>query len=123
MSDQASMAATAEPDLDELPESESRTSTNQRTKRQPRYHVILWDDPDHSFDYVILMLKELFRQPIETGFQVAKEVDAAGKAIVLTTTMEHAELKRDQIRAYGKDDLTACSKGSMFATIEPARIE
>ena len=38
--------------------------------------------------------------------------------IVLTTTKEHAELKRDQIIAYGKDDLIKNCKGSMHATIE-----
>jgi ATP-dependent Clp protease adaptor protein ClpS len=38
---------------------------------------------------------------------------------VLTTTREHAELKRDQIRAYGKDGLVNESKGSMYASIEP----
>ncbi len=33
--------------------------------------------------------------------------------------MEHAELKRDQIRAFGKDILNAECPGSMYATIEP----
>ena len=40
--------------------------------------------------------------------------------IVLTTTKEHAELKRDQIIAYGKDELMKNCKGSMHATIEAA---
>ena len=44
--------------------------------------------------------------------------DKDGKAVVLTTTLEHAELKRDQIHAYGKDHLEG-SKGSMWSTIEP----
>lgn len=88
-------------------------------KRQPRYNVILWDDSDHSFDYVIMMLKELFGHPRERGMQMATEVDSSGRVICLTTTMEHAELKRDQIHAYGSDDgITRC-KGSMSATIEP----
>jgi ATP-dependent Clp protease adaptor protein ClpS len=91
----------------------------QKPKHQPRYNVILWDDSDHSFDYVILMMKEIFRKPIESGYQIAKEVDTSGRAIVLTTTMEHAELKRDQIHAYGKDEMIARCKGSMSATIEP----
>ncbi len=33
---------------------------------------------------------------------------------------EHAELKRDQIPAFGKDDLIAGCKGSMSASIEPS---
>ena len=66
------------------------------------------------------MLQKLFGHPPEKGFQLAKEVDQRGKAIVLTTTREHAELKRDQIHAFGKDDFIAGCKGSMSATIEPA---
>ena len=93
--------------------------TEKKPKRQPRYNVILWDDSDHSYDYVVLMMKQLFHHPIETGFQIAKEVDKSGRAICLTTTMEHAELKRDQIHAFGKDELIARCKGSMSATIEP----
>ena len=49
------------------------------------------------------MLKDLFGHPIEKGFKLAEEVDRTGRAIVLTTTLEHAELKRDQIHAYGPD--------------------
>ena len=93
-----------------------------RTKRQPPYHVILWNDDDHSYEYVIRMLLELFGHPLEKGFQLAKEVDSQGRVIVLTTTREHAELKRDQIHAYGKDVLIAGCKGSMAATIEPAEM-
>lgn len=91
----------------------------QRTKPQPRYNVILWDDPDHSYEYVIVMMRELFRKPIEDGYQVAKEVDTRGRAILMTTTLEHAELKRDQIHAFGKDQYIERCKGSMSATIEP----
>jgi ATP-dependent Clp protease adaptor protein ClpS len=90
------------------------------TKRQPPYHVILLNDDDHTFEYVIIMLKELFGHPVEKGFQIAEEVHNRGRAIVLTTSREHAELKQDQIHAYGADPLSAKSKGSMTAVIEPA---
>ena len=82
--------------------------------------MILWDDQDHTYAYVIVMLQELFGHPPTKGFQLAHEVDLRGKAIVLTTTLEHAELKRDQIRAYGKDIILDECRGSMYATIEPA---
>jgi ATP-dependent Clp protease adaptor protein ClpS len=90
-----------------------------KPKPQPRYNVILWDDDDHSYAYVTEMMMEVFRYPAEKGFQIAKEVDTTGRCIVLTTTKEHAELKRDQIHAYGKDDAIRGCKGSMSATIEP----
>ena len=111
MADQQTMVAE--------PQVETEKQEKKKPKKQPRYNVILWDDSDHSYDYVVLMMKQVFRHPIETGYQIAKEVDTRGRAICLTTTLEHAELKRDQIHAFGKDELIARCKGSMSATIEP----
>jgi ATP-dependent Clp protease adaptor protein ClpS len=112
-----SAAAVAEPTV--TPKKESKKKKD--TRRQPPYHVILWDDDDHTFEYVIAMLQELFGHPNETGFKLAKELDTTGRAIVCTTTLERAELKRDQIHAYGKDGAMAQQcKGSMKASIEPS---
>lgn len=91
-----------------------------KPKRQPPYHVLLHNDDDHTYEYVILMLKELFGYSEEQGFKLAEQVDKTGVAIVATTTLERAELKRDQIHAYGKDKRLARCKGSMRSTIEPA---
>ncbi len=93
--------------------------TENKPKRQPRYNVVLWNDEDHTYEYVMLMLLELFGIARELGFKLATKVDNNGRAICLTTTREHAELKRDQIHAYGKDELIANCQGSMYATIEP----
>ncbi len=119
MSDEQTMVA--EPEVEVRPEDQYSQQRKEKTKpkRQPRYNVILWDDSEHSYDYVVLMMKQLFHHPVEMGFKIAEQVDQGGKAVCLTTTMEHAELKRDQIRAFGKDELIArCTKG-MYATIEP----
>ena len=97
----------------------TREEAQKKPKRQPRYHVILWDDDDHSYEYVIRMMKELFAHTIERGFEIAVQVDSAGRAVCLTTTLEHAELKRDQVHSYGKDALIPRCKGSMSCTIEP----
>ncbi|MEZ6094728.1 MAG: ATP-dependent Clp protease adaptor ClpS [Pirellulaceae bacterium] len=96
-----------------------RTKSKNKPKRQPRYHVILWNDNDHTYEYVMIMMKSLFGHQLEHSFQIAKEVDKSGRAICLTTTKEHAELKRDQIHAFGRDDLLPRCQGSMTATIEP----
>ncbi|MGD9637238.1 MAG: ATP-dependent Clp protease adaptor ClpS [Pirellulales bacterium] len=93
----------------------------ERKKREvPRYHVILWDSDQHTYEYVEKMLRELFGHTKEQCHKMAEEVDTKGKVIVLTTTKEHAELKRDQIVAYGKDERMKNCKGSMHATIESA---
>jgi ATP-dependent Clp protease adaptor protein ClpS len=66
------------------------------------------------------MMQELFGHDLPRAFKVAQTVDSQGRAICLTTHKEHAELKRDQILAYGADKLMDSSKGSMSAIIEPA---
>jgi ATP-dependent Clp protease adaptor protein ClpS len=63
---------------------------------------------------------EIFAYPPERGFQMAKEVDTSGRVILLTTTLEHAELKQEQIHSYGRDDAIESCKGSMTCVIEPA---
>lgn len=88
-------------------------------KPQPRYHVILMDDDDHTYEYVIEMLRRLFGHTPEQAFQFASEVDTTGRVILDTTTLERAELKRDQIISFGRDWRLARCQGSMTATIEP----
>lgn len=114
---QVQQAAVAEPE--EAVETHRKPVDKKKPKRQPRYHVILWNDDDHTYEYVIRMMQDLFGHPPEKGMQLAKEVDKKGKACCLTTTLEHAELKRDQIHAFGRDKMIARCKGSMSASIEP----
>ena len=106
---------------------QTQTQTDTRTKpdtTQPKWwNVVLLDDQDHTYDYVIRMMQELFAHSKEKAFKIAKAVDKDGRAICLTTHKEHAELKRDQILAFGRDPLMASSKGSMTSIIEPAQFD
>ena len=92
----------------------------ERPRKQPPYHVILFDDDDHTYEYVIGMLRRLFGYVEETAVQLASEVDNSGRVILDTTTLERAELKRDQISAFGRDWRLPRCAGSMSAIIEPA---
>ena len=86
----------------------------------PPHHVVLLNDDHHTYAYVIEMLGRLFAHPPEAAYQLAKAVDTRGRVVVCTTHKEKAELKRDQIHAFGRDVRMATSAGSMSATIEPA---
>ena len=86
----------------------------------PLFHVVLLDDDEHTYDYVIEMLMKFFCHSPEAAFRHAVEVDADGRTIVLTCELEQAEFGRDQIHAYGADPRMPISKGSMSAVIEPA---
>ena len=95
-------------------------ATQQHVHELPPYHVVLLDDNEHTYDYVIDMLQSIFKHSEEQAFVIAQEVDKSGRAIVCTTHKERAELKRDQIAGYGCDIRLAASKTSMRAMIQPA---
>jgi ATP-dependent Clp protease adaptor protein ClpS len=103
-------------------EQESTAVLPARTRPTPAplWHVILLDDDDHTYDYVVEMLGRVFGHSLEKAFRMACEVDTTGRVIVDTTSLERAELKRDQIHAYGRDWRLERSQGSMSAVIEPA---
>src|SRR5580765_600655 len=88
----------------------------------PAYNVVLLDDDDHTYDYVIEMLQTLFVFSQDQAFRPAVEVDTHGRTILLTCTLPEAEFARDQVHAYGPDKRMPQSKGSMSAVIEPAKV-
>jgi ATP-dependent Clp protease adaptor protein ClpS len=89
-------------------------------QRTPLYHVVLLDDDQHTYDYVIEMLQKLFLLSESAAFRHAHEVDTTGRTIVITCELPQAEFARDQIHAYGPDWRMPSCKGSMSAVIEPA---
>jgi ATP-dependent Clp protease adaptor protein ClpS len=97
-----------------------RQEQDRKLKRQPPYNVILLNDDDHTVDYVVHMMQTLLGHPVEKGLQIAREVHETGRCIVSTCTKEVAELKQEQIHAFGPDKLIDRCKGSMSAEIEPA---
>lgn len=92
----------------------------QETALVPQYHVVLLDDDHHSYDYVIEMLGAIFGYDQQRAFQMAVIVDTKKRVIVDTTYLERAELRRDQIHAYGPDWRIPGCAGSMSAVVEPA---
>lgn len=86
----------------------------------PLYRVVLLDDNDHTYDYVIEMLQKIFIFSLEQAYRHAEEVDRAGRTVLITCELPEAEFARDQIHAYGPDWRLARSKGSMSAILEPA---
>ncbi len=96
------------------------TSTIREEELAPLFNVVLLDDSEHTYDYVIEMLQKLFLVTEAVAFRHAVEVDTTGRTIVLTCELPQAEFARDQIHSYGADWRMPVSKGSMSAIIEPA---
>ena len=89
-------------------------------QKEKLYHVIILNDDEHTFDYVIEMLQAVFGFPYATAMAHTIEADATGSSIVLTCGLTEAEKKRDRIHAYGPDWRMPNSRGSVTALVEPA---
>ena len=99
------METTAPPK--EREEREQQVDGEKLAELIPRYHVVLLDDEDHTYEY-----------GREMSWKMASEVDQRGRAIVFTTNKEQAEHKRSQIQSGGADKRLVRSKGSMSAIVE-----
>ena len=96
------------------------TEVIQREETVPLYRVVLLDDNDHTYDYVVEMLQKIFIFSHEQAYRHAEEVDRTGRTVLITCELREAEFGRDQIHGYGPDWRLSRSKGSMSAVVEPA---
>ncbi len=112
--------AVAEPIVTTQTTPKSKTNLETQARRQPPYHVVILNDEEHTFDYVIELLTKLFAHPLPTAKVLTLRIHQTGRAIVLTTHREKAELKREQVLAYGPDPRMSISKGPLGCYIEPA---
>ncbi len=72
-------------------------------KPQPPYGVIVQNDEDHTFEYVIEMLQRVFGLNIEDALKHTVTIHHTGEDMVWSGMFEVAELKRDQVRGFGPD--------------------
>ncbi len=98
----------------------SGTDASSKTRRQPPYHVIVLNDETHTFEYVIELLTKLFGHSLLIAEKLTWQIHNSGRAIVLTTHKELAELKCEQVLGYGPDPRMSVSKGPLGCYIEPA---
>jgi ATP-dependent Clp protease adaptor protein ClpS len=93
--------------------------TTGEENRNPLYRVVLLDDDDHTYDYVVEMLQKIFIFTAEEALRHAQEVDSAGRTVLIVCELPEAEFARDQVQSYGRDWRLPRSKGSMSAVLEP----
>ncbi len=98
-------------------------ATEEKTEQPWLWNVVLLDDDEHSYEYVITLAQELFAHPLERAFQIAQTVDSEGRAVLKTTHRELAELKREQVIGFGRDLLVSSSTGPMRVVLEPAECD
>jgi ATP-dependent Clp protease adaptor protein ClpS len=100
--------------------SSPRVEITGEVAKNPMFRVVLLDDDDHTYDYVIEMLQKIFIFTSEQALQHAQEVDSMGRTVLITCELPEAEFARDQVHGFGRDWRLPRSKGSMSAVLEPA---
>lgn len=99
---------------------DTTTSEATRTKQPWLWNVVLLNDEEHTFEYVVEMCQRIFSYPPSRGWRIAKRVDAEGRGVLMTAHKELAELKCEQICSDWADHRLSASVGPLRAIIEPA---
>lgn len=81
----------------------SKNPARPKPKKLPPYAVVVLNDDEHTFAYVIETFTKVFGYQYEKSYQLAAQIHREGRGIVWTGPKEVAELKRDQIHSAGPD--------------------
>ena len=98
----------------------TRPKRAERTRRLPPYNVILENDDDHSFEFVIEALRKALCCTEQRAIQFTSEAHTTGRAIVWTGAKEVAELKAEQIQSFHEIRADGRKLGPLGVYIEPA---
>ncbi len=99
----------------DLPDLKSDTTVD----TEKMWQVVLLDDDDHTYDYVIEMLMAIFGHSMDLAYRMACEVDTRKRVIVDVDEKKLAKAKCKRILTFGPDARMERSRGSMSAVIEP----
>ncbi|MGO9109576.1 MAG: ATP-dependent Clp protease adaptor ClpS [Thermoguttaceae bacterium] len=117
MNDQSAVAVENPP---QIGQESAKEPSAAKPKKQPPYAVVLLNDDEHTFQYVIETLSKVFGYPLEKCFALTEQVHRQGRGVVWSGARELAELKRDQIRSAGPDFYAAKKiEFPLGATVEP----
>jgi ATP-dependent Clp protease adaptor protein ClpS len=87
----------------------------------PPYHVVLANDDDHSFEFVVGVLRKVLGCTLERATQLTLEAHTTGRAVIWTGPREVAELKAEQVATFHEvRERDSRDLGPLGCTIEPA---
>lgn len=97
---------------------ETTVENESLTELAPVFKVVLFDDDEHTYDYVVELLVDCCSLSRESAFRCAVEVDVQGKTTVFFGTRDECRRRCERILAYGADPRLQRSKGSMKAEVQ-----
>lgn len=111
-----------EPDISPAPPArKTKTSPKSRTKRLPPHAVVLHNDPVNGMDYVVGVLRRVFKYSTLRCVRLMLVAHFRGRVAVWTGSLEVAELKMEQLRAAGPDP-RAMSRGAHRLTVSVEKL-
>ena len=75
------------------PSPNPKSRPTRKTRRLPPYNVVILNDEEHTFPYVIELLIKLFRHDLPKAEELTWRIHTTGRAVVYTTHKELAELQ------------------------------
>lgn len=101
------------------PEStEGDAETGTLTRAAATFKVVLFNDEEHTYDYVVEMLTQVCDLSRENAFRCAVEVDLTGRTVVRYGSRPECDATCSRILSYGPDHRLPQSMGSMKAEIQ-----
>jgi ATP-dependent Clp protease adaptor protein ClpS len=98
-----------------------KTREETTTRRVPPYNLILENDDDHSFEFVMGVLIKALGYTVERAFEMTRQAHMQGRAVVWTGPKEVAELKLEQVLTFHEIRESDGRKlGPVGCVIEPA---
>jgi ATP-dependent Clp protease adaptor protein ClpS len=99
-----------------LPGEFTESGTDTQVLRSSK--VVLFNDEDHTYDYVVEMLTHCCELSRDAAFYCALEVDMTGRTVVYYGDFGNCKTVCDKILAYGPDHRLPRSMGSMEAEVQ-----
>ena len=115
--DQVSMGAPEHGDRDGLSQGSTDLMVAEpetKTKRPPKYKVILLNDDYTPMDFVVMVLEQIFRRSHEEALNVMLEVHQKGAGLAGVYTRDVAETKADLVTEYAR-----INEYPLSCTLEP----
>jgi ATP-dependent Clp protease adaptor protein ClpS len=92
------MVETAEPAI--LPEIKREENTAEKSRLEPGYLVICWNDPVNLMDYVTHVFQKVFRWQKAKAERHMLQVHNQGKSVLTRDSLEKAEHYVHQLQQY-----------------------
>jgi ATP-dependent Clp protease adaptor protein ClpS len=89
-------------------------ATEDKTRLAPLYKVLIHNDDVTTMEFVIYVLQEVFKKPLQEAVEIMLTAHETGVALVAVLPLEQAELRVDQAKAIAR-----AAKYPLMLTYEP----